>query len=86
MTKAYCLKCNRELEVTKDGKGYEVSQCPDCDGEGFIAGTKGLKLMEDGKITCVCDDPSLSLKMHLNMSPRHYYEYTCKCGNSIIKN
>lgn len=84
MSKAICMKCKKELKVTEDN-GYNVEKCLECGDEGFIAGTNGLSVMED-KVTCNCEDPSFSLKMHINMEPRSYYEYACKCGNTIVMN
>lgn len=73
-----CTKCHKKLNLGEDGK-FEVCQCG---SRSYISSTKKIKRKENGYVCC--NKPGLSLKLHLNMSPNHLYQYGCShCGAHI---
>lgn len=82
--KAYCMKCLKPLDIayTENKQNGTISLCDTCGDAGAYTALKDLLIMGD-KVTCSCKAPKLTLKMHINMKPRSYFEYECHCGNLL---
>lgn len=49
----------------------------------FVEDTNDNLVEEDGKITCGCGNPYLTLKTHIDFTDKAVTIYVCKCGNEI---
>ena len=79
MSKAYCMKCGKEL--TDIEKLKECEEC-ECGSKSTIYGTTVVKTANG--FGCSCGSDKLRMIGHMNMNPIYIKEYQCLGCGAVI--